>query len=140
MPINSREIIKVVSQLTEDKNVRVTVNESLKGGCITGGAAALGGLLMGPPGIALGGIIGGCTAAAMSRNKFKSLPQVIAQDMTYEQRESLARSVYNVMQELRIEDTALLLPILLNDPCAKAAVLKAVFMFLQNEMQLAVVD
>ena len=76
----------------------------------------------------------------MSNRKFKSLPQVIAQDMTYAQRESLARSVYTVLQDLRIEDVTMLLPLLLSDPTAKAAVLRAVFVFFQNEMQLPIID
>ncbi|KAJ9584244.1 hypothetical protein L9F63_021406 [Diploptera punctata] len=140
MPINTREILNAVSQLTADRNVKVAVRESLKGGCITGGAAVLGGLLLGPPGLALGGIVGGCTAAAMSNNKFKSVPRVIAEDMTSAQRDSLARSVYNVLQNLRIEDATVLLPLLLNDPVAKAAVLRAVFMYFQQEMNLSIVD
>jgi hypothetical protein len=54
MPINTREILNVVSQLTEDRRVRVTVSESVKGGCIVGATAAAGGLLLGPVGLAAG--------------------------------------------------------------------------------------
>ena len=54
MPINTREILSIVSQLTKDRNVRVTVKESIKGGAITGATSAAGVFLMGPPGVAIG--------------------------------------------------------------------------------------
>ncbi|PSN38945.1 hypothetical protein C0J52_08933 [Blattella germanica] len=139
MPINSREIIYAVSTLTEDKNVKVCMKESFKGGCIAAFTTVVGGLLMGPPGLAIGGTIGGCTAAMMSKS-FKSVPRVINDDMTNEQRDRLAQSVSLVLRDLRIEDATVLLPLLLNDSVAKEAVIKAVLTFLQNEMQLQIID
>jgi hypothetical protein len=76
----------------------------------------------------------------MSKDKFKPVPQVIMYDMTCEQQERLAASVAAVIADLRVEDMALLLPILLNNPGAKEAVLRSIFTFLQNEMQLQIVD
>ena len=37
----------------------MTVKESAKGGLLAGGACALGGFLFGPPGLAIGGTLGG---------------------------------------------------------------------------------
>ena len=54
MPINTTELLNVVSKLTKDKQVRVTVTESLKGGLTTGAAATVGGILLGPIGLAVG--------------------------------------------------------------------------------------
>jgi hypothetical protein len=87
-----------------------------------------------------GGVVGGCTAALMSKDKFKPISEVIMHDMTHAQRERLADSVAAVIAELRVEDIALLLPLLLNSPGAKEAVLRSVFAFIQNEMKLQVVD
>jgi hypothetical protein len=140
MPLNTKEILSIVTQITQDKHVRVTVGESVKGGCITGATAAVGGLLLGPVGLPLGGIVGGFAAYLMSKDQFKSLPEVIMYDMTNAQREQLAARVAAVIEELRVEDIVLLLPLLLKSPGAKAAVLKTVFAFVQNEMQLQIVD
>lgn len=54
MPINSRELISVVAQLTEDRHVRVTIRESLKGGCIAATTTVIGGIILGPAGLAIG--------------------------------------------------------------------------------------
>jgi len=54
MGISVTELLKVVSKLAEDKQVRVTVTESLKGGGIALATTATGGLLLGPVGLAVG--------------------------------------------------------------------------------------
>jgi hypothetical protein len=76
----------------------------------------------------------------MSKDKFKPISHVIMHDMTYAQRERLAASVAAVIADLRVEDIALLLPLLLNSPGVKEAVLRSVFAFIQNEMQLQIMD
>jgi len=76
----------------------------------------------------------------MSKDKFKPVSEVIMHDMTNAQRQRLAASVAAVIADLRVEDIVLLLPMLLNSPGAKEAVLKTVFAFIQNEMQLQIVD
>jgi hypothetical protein len=54
MPINSRELINIVTQLTEDRQVRVTIKECVKGGCIAATTTVVGGLILGPAGLAIG--------------------------------------------------------------------------------------
>jgi hypothetical protein len=76
----------------------------------------------------------------MSKDKFKPISEVIMHDMTDEQREQLAASVNAVIADLRVEDAALPLSLLLNSPGVKEAVLSSVFAFVQNEMRLQIVD
>lgn len=61
-------------------------------------------------------------------------------DMTDAQRERLVASVSAVIADLRVEDIALLLPLLLENRAAKEAILRSVFAFLQTEMQLQIMD
>lgn len=73
MPINNRELLAAVSQLTELQSMRVTIRESGKWALITSASVLTGGLLLGPVGLALGGIVGGCTGALKTRGKFIKL-------------------------------------------------------------------
>lgn len=54
MPINSQELILLVSDVTRHEDIRISIKSSVKGGVITGVAATLGGILLGPPGLVIG--------------------------------------------------------------------------------------
>lgn len=54
MPVNTREIIGVIADLSSEENLRISVTECVKGACITGGTTFLGGLALGPVGMAIG--------------------------------------------------------------------------------------
>jgi hypothetical protein len=76
----------------------------------------------------------------MKKDTFKPISEVIMHDMTHAQREQLATSVNAVIADLGLEDAVLLLPILMNNPSAQEAVIRTVFAFMQNVMQLEIVD
>jgi UDP-N-acetylmuramoylalanine-D-glutamate ligase len=76
----------------------------------------------------------------MSKDKFKSIPDVIKHDMTDAQREQLAASVLAVIADFSVEDYAMLLELVLNNSVTTEAVLKVVFAFIQEEMQQEIVD
>jgi hypothetical protein len=84
--------------------------------------------------------VGGAAAYVMGKDKFKSIPDIIMNDMTDAQRTQLAASVSDVIADLRVEDAALLLPMLLKRPSAKEAVLNTVFAYLKNQMHAEVVN
>ena len=54
MAFSLDDIIQLTAQLAEEKEMKVAVKESAKGGLIAGGSAFVGGLLGGPVGIAAG--------------------------------------------------------------------------------------
>ena len=57
MVIRTDEVINILSKLSDESGLKVTVNESIKGGVIAGSACTIGGILLGPPGLAIGGKI-----------------------------------------------------------------------------------
>merc|ERR1739848_390503 len=83
----------IMELLREDRNLRVTVTESGKGALVAGGVAGLGGLVLGPIGLAIGGSVGGCLAAYLGQGKFKPLAMVIMEDIKEEQRVNAVRGI-----------------------------------------------
>lgn len=69
MTINTKELLDAVAILTDEREMKVTLKGSAKGALICGGAAFAGAILMGPIGLAVGGTVGGVTAAYMSRGE-----------------------------------------------------------------------
>lgn len=138
MPVNTEEIMNVLVQLAEHENLRVTVQESAKGACIVGGSAFAGGLLGGPVGLAVGGVVGSFVSLAYGRGKYRSVAEVIMYDMTYAQKTKLAETVQKAVRDIRPEDFVLLLPLVLNDAGLKQLLIKEVTKFIQNEMTVSI--
>ena len=56
MVIRTDEILCILSKLSDESGLKVTVQESVKGGVVAGTACTIGGVLLGPPGLAIGGM------------------------------------------------------------------------------------
>ena len=57
MVIRTDEILSILSKLSDESGLKVTVQESVKGGVVAGTACTIGGVLLGPPGLAIGGTV-----------------------------------------------------------------------------------
>ncbi|XP_075227021.1 protein C19orf12 homolog [Lycorma delicatula] len=136
MPVNQHEIIGVLAQLAEEREIKVAVTESLKGAALVGAATFIGGILLGPLGLAAGGIAGGITAAASSKNSFRPVAKVILEDMSPKQQALLASRVHNILREFNVTDLVLLLPIIQGNARLGEAVMSALLGFIQSEMNL----
>ncbi|CAH0385711.1 unnamed protein product [Bemisia tabaci] len=125
MTINGRELMSVVVDICRKRNAKECITSSLKGGLLAGGACALGGLILGPVGLALGGALGGGLAAASS--DFKPLPVVISQDLTDAEKNELLSRVSRVLLQLGPQD-ALTISMLMLAP-NEELILQAVRLF-----------
>ncbi|KAJ1528011.1 hypothetical protein ONE63_007936 [Megalurothrips usitatus] len=140
MPINTEEMMSVLSTLADQRNMRVAVTESMKCGIAAGVSATVFGILLGPLGIAVGGTLGSLAAAWRASGQFKSVAKVITEDMTPYQQAELAASCMRVVQDLRVEDVAVLLPLLINSSTAQQAIINQIIAYVTNEMKLKIID
>ncbi|KAB7505093.1 Protein C19orf12-like protein [Armadillidium nasatum] len=135
MPISTNEIIKLICDVSEEEKIKIAVSESLKGGAIAGCATVIGGLIMGPVGLAAGGTLGGITSYFVCK-KFQSVPSVISR-MDPSKREMLIHRV-NVLNGLEYTDY-LQLTALVMAPEMKARFVGEVVNFLQSQMHMNVI-
>lgn len=70
MPVDVEEFLQGLAILADNHNLRVTLKQSGKGAAVCGAMCFIGGLLGGPPGLAIGGTLGGITAYRMSNSMF----------------------------------------------------------------------
>lgn len=54
MPVRTEEVIKLLCSISEEKKMKAAVKHSGRGALVTGTVAFVGGLVGGPPGIAVG--------------------------------------------------------------------------------------
>ncbi|KAF5273104.1 hypothetical protein FQA39_LY07594 [Lamprigera yunnana] len=137
MPINNQELVNVAVELSQSEDLKVSLVESGKGACIAGGGALVGGLLGGPPGLAIGGILGSVFGAWKGSGKYKPVVLVI-RDMDSQQQARLATSLMKAFEDIQIEDAAKLLALLLRNDALKILVIQELAKFIKNETGLSI--
>ena len=106
------------------------------GGLLTGAFCTLFGCLLGPIGLAIGGIIGGILAY-MKSGYFKPVSQVIGQLDEFK-KEQLAESVKIILNDLDVTDAVQLMVMLHGDIPLKTKILTHVTTFLRDQLQMAI--
>ncbi|NWV07303.1 CS012 protein, partial [Ptilonorhynchus violaceus] len=77
MPIPVDDVMQLLCHVSEAKGMKAAVKHSGRGALLAGATAFLGGLMGGPPGIAVGGAFGGLLGAWMTSGQFKPVPQIL---------------------------------------------------------------
>ena len=138
MVISYNSVMEVLTVLCQERKLMVTVTESGKGALVTGGIAGLGGLLLGPLGLALGGAVGGCIAAWQAQGKFRPVMEVILHDMRQEQRDRMVESLRNVLADVEASDAIALLAVVQGNQALQQRVLSEMVTFLGRQCNIYV--
>jgi hypothetical protein len=105
MTIDTNAIIKVVTDITGDRQIQITAKQSLKGALITGTCSLVGGMLAGPIGLAVGGASGGVMAAFATSGTFKPIGQIL-NELPFERKKAIAIEIQAIIDKLEINDLA----------------------------------
>uniref|UniRef100_A0A6B2E9Q5 Uncharacterized protein n=1 Tax=Phlebotomus kandelakii TaxID=1109342 RepID=A0A6B2E9Q5_9DIPT len=140
MVIHTQELLEAVAELADQENMRATVKGSAKGALVCGAGAFIGGILGGPVGLALGGTAGACTAAYMSKGKFRPVSHIIMHDMTPKQREELANHIHRAVKDVDAGDAMIVISLVMGNPNMQKTILQTVARYLTNQMHLQIVD
>ena len=140
MVVQYNDILNIITTLGDDENLRITVKQSAKGGLIAGVTCAVGGLIGGPPGLAVGGAAGGCLAAYLAGNSFKPLSAVILYEMKPVDQRALVNAVTKIIQNVDVMDAVELLALIQGSAALKAKILGEVTTYCQQQLSLQVLS
>ncbi|XP_067013237.2 protein Nazo [Anabrus simplex] len=132
----------LVSKLGELKQIRVLDVNTLIGGLLVGAGAAVGGLLLGPRGLAMGGMMAATAVGTVGQNIILTLADVI-RNMDWNRKERLTSLIWKIISTLikgaAVLSVSALLEKIVTDPKLLSIVKGAVGKFLSGEMNLLMI-
>uniref|UniRef100_A0A673L3G3 Chromosome 19 open reading frame 12 n=1 Tax=Sinocyclocheilus rhinocerous TaxID=307959 RepID=A0A673L3G3_9TELE len=128
------DVMALCCKISENSQIEVAVNNSRKGAAAAGGGAFLGGLLGGPPGIFIGGVLGSAVGWLMTRGKFRPLHQMIM-EMSPQQREKLYSQLMEELGILACDNLSELILSGMSNPSLKMQVLVILKSFARKQLR-----
>lgn len=136
MPVSVTDLQRVMAILADEDQLKVTVKSSGYGGLIAGITTTIGGLVAGPPGLLVGGALGGALAYSSAGN-FKPVSQVL-KDMNAHDRQLLYDNMRDIIDNLQIDDYLALMAFLSGGPglLIRQELMDRLGSFLRDQMRL----
>ncbi|XP_062405727.1 protein C19orf12 homolog [Sardina pilchardus] len=134
MPSRMDDVMGLCCKLSGNQQIKVALKNSSKGAAVAGGTAFIGGLLGGPPGLAVGGAVGGLLGCWMTSGQFKPLPQILL-ELPPNQQQKLYSDIMSVLGSLDWTDVAQLTALVMGNATLQQQVVAALLSFATNELK-----
>ncbi|XP_041282564.1 protein C19orf12 homolog [Onychostruthus taczanowskii] len=132
MPVRADDVMALLSHVATVKGMKAAVANSGRGAMLTGASAFVGGMLGGPPGIAVGGALGGLLGW-MTSEDFKPVPQVLM-ELPAAEKQKLCAEAMAVVQNFDWKDAAELIKFVMSNSFIRDKLLGVLTTFLSNEL------
>uniref|UniRef100_A0A8C3XWF3 Chromosome 19 open reading frame 12 n=1 Tax=Chelydra serpentina TaxID=8475 RepID=A0A8C3XWF3_CHESE len=134
MPINVNDVIHLLCRISEERKMKAAVRHSGRGALVAGATAFVGGLMGGPPGIAVGGAVGGLFGAWMTAGQFKPIPQIILELPPAEQ-QKLYDDAFAIIRNLDWADAAQLTALVMGNAALQQKLAAVLINYLSHELR-----
>ncbi|XP_019475283.1 protein C19orf12 homolog isoform X1 [Meleagris gallopavo] len=133
MPIRVDQMMQLLCRVAREKEMKAAVKHTFRGGIVTITTAFVGGLLGGPPGLAVGGALGGLLGAWMTSGQFKPVPEILMELPPAEQ-QKLCNEAIAIVRNLDWIDIFQLTVLVMGSGDLKFLLARAVERFLVREL------
>ncbi|XP_054463921.1 protein C19orf12 homolog [Anoplopoma fimbria] len=127
------DVVRLCCEISAHDQIKVAVKNSAKGAIKVTGTAVVGGMLGGPPGLAVGAAVGGLLSWLTS-GEFRPLPQILM-ELPPAQRQKLYDQVASVLDKLDWMDAAQLIALVMGNPTLQQQVKAALLNYVTKELQ-----
>ncbi|CAI5782561.1 Uncharacterized protein PODLI_1B041301 [Podarcis lilfordi] len=134
MPVSMNDVMQLLCHVSDERKMRAAFKHSGRGAIVAGATAFLGGLVGGPPGIAVGGAVGGLFGAWMTSGQFQPIPQIILELPPTEQ-QRLYDNAYAIIGNLDWTDTAQLIALVMGNRAIQDQLLCMLTSYITNELR-----
>ncbi|XP_065272702.1 protein C19orf12 homolog isoform X2 [Emys orbicularis] len=139
MPLDVNDVIHLLCRISEERKMKAAVKHSGQGALVAGATAFLGGLMGGPPGIAIGGAVGGLFGAWMTAGQFKPIPQIILELPPAEQ-QKLYDDAFAIIRNLDWTDAAQLTALVMGNAALQQKLAAVLINYLSHELRAEIRD
>uniref|UniRef100_A0A2K5C3M1 CS012 protein n=1 Tax=Aotus nancymaae TaxID=37293 RepID=A0A2K5C3M1_AOTNA len=129
MTIIVEDIMKLLCSLSGERKIKAVVKHSGQGALVTGAVAFIGGLVGGPPGLAIGKAVGGLLGAWVTSGQFKPIPQIITELPPAEQ-----QRLFNEATHLECTDTVQLTTLVMGSEALQQQLLATLVNYVIKEL------
>ncbi|XP_069072844.1 protein C19orf12 homolog isoform X2 [Pleurodeles waltl] len=127
-------VMELLCHVAETDKIKAAVKHSTRGALYAGAAAFMGGLVGGPPGIAVGAAVGGYLVFWMARGQFEPLPQII-RAMNESEKQKLYAEIVPMVEKLTWSTATQLITLVMGIPTLKQSVAAALINFVKHELK-----
>ncbi|XP_076246943.1 protein Nazo [Calliopsis andreniformis] len=140
MSLSTTALFEEIVTLEAVQRMQVSVKSAVKYGTLIGTATIVSGILGGPVGLAVGGVVSSCVAGYASRNTLQSVPYILLHKTSPQQRKELTEKICDLFKSRHININTIYDFILAikNNGQLEEAIIQILIMFLTSEMGLNV--